>query len=277
MTLLSQPVSFGAVQEMEEVGLFEVLFPELGFLKGTSQDRYHHLDVFQHSLLTFRCLEELMQKEIPLPEDLATETSSYLKQEKKTSWLKWAALFHDLGKEATEGERAGHRTFYGHAEASQKQFGLIARRYRLSNREKTCIDRMIGLHMQPLNLIQEDYKNTLTRRALIRFVKEAGEELNGILMLALADTLAARGKEKPEDMEDRLKDLWRRAISVRDEIIRPLEKSPPLISGNDLIDLGLPPGLLFKTLLSELQEEQQEGKISNREEALEWIKKKINL
>jgi poly(A) polymerase len=112
---------------------------------------------------------------------------------------------------------------------------------------------------------------------LIRFVKEAGEELNGILMLALADTLAARGKEKPEDMEDRLKDLWRRAISVRDEIIRPLEKSPPLISGNDLIDLGLPPGLLFKTLLSELQEEQQEGKISNREEALEWIKKKINL
>jgi len=276
MTLLSQPVSFIAVQAMEEVGLFKFLFPEMDPIKGISQDRYHHLDVFQHSLQTFRCLEELMQKEIPLPGDLAAEISSYLKQNRKAAWLKWAALFHDLGKAATEGEKAGHRTFYGHAETSQKQFGLIAIRYCSSAREKKFIEQMIGWHMNPFYLVQEGYKKTLTRRAVIRFVRMIGEELNGIFLLALADSLAAQGKEKPEDLEDRLVDLWRQSLSVRDEIIRPWQGTPPLVSGKDLIELGLTPGPLFKTVLSEIQEAQWEGKISSREEALEWIKMRLN-
>ncbi len=273
MTLLSQPVSFHAVQAIEEAGLFKVFFPEMYPLKGILQDRYHHLAVFQHSLLTFRCLEELIQREIPLPGDLAAETASYLKQNRKAAWLKWAALFHDLGKAATEGEKAGHKTFYGHAETSQKQFSLIARRYRVSNREKNFIEQMIGWHMKPFYLVQEGYKKALTHRAVIRFVRELGDELNGIFLLALADSLAAQGKEKSEDQEDRLVDLWRQSISVRDEIIRPWQGNPPLVSGNDLIELGLTPSPLFKTILLKIQEAQWEGKVSSREEALEWIKR----
>lgn len=273
MTWLLQPVSFHAIQEMEEVGLFKVLFPEMALLKKINQDRHHHLNAYEHSLLALQCLEELIQGRIPLPKNLETEKNVYLKETNKAAWLKWAALMHDLGKASTGDEKQGHKTFYGHAEVSKQQFALIASRYRLSNHEKTCMDRMIGLHMRPLYLIQEDYKNTLTQRALIRFVREAGEELTGILMLALTDSLAAQGKEKPKDLEDRLKDLWRRAISVRDKIIRPLEGSPPLVSGKDLIELGLTPGPLFRTVLSEIQEAQLEGKISSREEALAWIKK----
>ena len=52
--LLSQSSSFVSIQGMEPSGLLEVLFPEMGHLKGIIQDRYHHLDVYQHSLLTFR-------------------------------------------------------------------------------------------------------------------------------------------------------------------------------------------------------------------------------
>ena len=106
--------------------------------------------------------------------------------------------------------------------------------------------------MRPLYLVQELIKKTLTRRALIRFVREIGEELNGIFLLALADTLAAQGKEKPKDLEDRLKELWREALFTRDEIIRPLEIIPPLVSGKDLIELGMKPGPVFKTVLSEI-------------------------
>ncbi|MCJ7832949.1 MAG: polynucleotide adenylyltransferase, partial [Deltaproteobacteria bacterium] len=111
---------------------------------------------------------------------------------------------------------------------------------------------------------------------VIRFVRELGDELNGIFLLALADSLAAQGKEKPEDLEDRFVDLWRQALSVRDEIIRPLEGNPPLVSGKDLIELGLTPGPLFKTVLSEIQEAQLEGKISSREQALEWAKSRLD-
>jgi poly(A) polymerase len=135
---------------------------------------------------------------------------------------------------------------------------------------------MIGWHMRPWYLVQEITNKTLTRRAVIRFVRETGGELNGIFLLALADSLAAQGKEKPKDLEDRLRELWRNALSIRDEIIRPLGRTPPLISGRDLIDLGLTPGPLFKALLSELQEEQLEGKISSRPEALEWAKSRLD-
>ena len=132
---------------------------------------------------------------------------------------------------------------------------------------------MIGWHMEPFYLVQEGYKKALTRRAVIRFVRMIGEELNGIFLLALADSLAAQGKEKPEDLEDRLVDLWRQSLSFRDEIIRLWQGNPPLVSGKDLIELGLTPGPLFKTVFSEIQEAQWEGKVSSREEALEWIKR----
>ncbi|MBI4767421.1 MAG: HD domain-containing protein [Deltaproteobacteria bacterium] len=275
--LLSQPASFLSLQALERSGLLKVLLPEMEGLKGIEQDRYHHLDVYQHSLLTYHCLEDLIQKVILLPEDLERETASFLKEDIKTAWLKWAALLHDLGKAVTGVQKKGHKTFYGHAGSSQNLFGPIADRYRVSTREKIFIERMIGWHMRPLVLVQELIRKTLTRRALIHLVREIGDELNGIFLLTLADSLAAQGKEKPKDLEDRLKELWRRALFTRDEIIRPLEIIPPLVSGNDLIALGMKPGPVFKTVLSEIQEEQLEGRISEREQALEWVKRRLDL
>jgi poly(A) polymerase len=275
--LLSQPRSFASLNQMVEAGLLQILFPEMGRLRGVEQDRYHHLDVFQHSLLTLQCLEELIQKDILLPADLEREMSSCFVQERKKAWLKEAALFHDLGKSITMGEKGGHKTFYGHAEASLDQFDSIAKRFRLGNQEKVFIEKIIGLHMRPLLLVQEDRKGHLTRRAIIRFVREGADELNGHFLLALADSLAARGKEKPEDLEERLKSLWREALSVREALIRPLGKNRALVSGKDLIELGLKPGPLFKTLLSEIEEARLEGEISSHGEALDRVKKRLDL
>ncbi len=275
--LLALDNSFVSIKEMEEVGLLTILFPELGRLKGIQQDRYHHLDVFQHSLLTFQCLEKLIQRLIPLPKDLDGEMVSTLKPDRKRAWLKWAALFHDLGKAATGNEKEGFKTFYGHPEASQTLFGFVAERYRLSNREKEFIEKMIGWHMRPLFLVQEDRMGHLGRRALNRLVREGADELSSHFLLALADSLAAQGNEKPEDLEDRLIDLWRKAIFIRDEWLRPLSNTPPLISGRDLIELGLTPGPIFKTLLSEVEEEQWDGEVKSREEAIEWVKRRLEI
>ena len=69
--------------------------------------------------------------------------------------------------------------------------------------------------------------------------------------------------------------LWEKALLIRDECIRPMRKAPALVSGLDLIELGLTPGPLFKTLLSELEEERFEGGITNKEEAVGWLRKQI--
>jgi poly(A) polymerase len=45
-----------------------------------------------------------------------------------------------------------------------------------------------------------------------------------------------------------------------------------LISGKDLIELGLAPGPLFGTILREGYDLQLEGKLRSKEEALAWVK-----
>jgi poly(A) polymerase len=50
---------------------------------------------------------------------------------------------------------------------------------------------------------------------------------------------------------------------------------PPLVTGRDLIDLGLTPGPRFKQLLETLQTEQLEGRLQNREAALDLLKSLI--
>ena len=51
-------------------------------------------------------------------------------------------------------------------------------------------------------------------------------------------------------------------------------KPEPLVNGNDLIELGLKPGPGFKDLLGEAEDEQLEGRLKTREEALAWLKEK---
>jgi poly(A) polymerase len=47
---------------------------------------------------------------------------------------------------------------------------------------------------------------------------------------------------------------------------------PPLVTGRDLIALGLRPGPDFKDILEAVQSRQLEGTLSSPEEALTWVK-----
>ena len=57
-------------------------------------------------------------------------------------------------------------------------------------------------------------------------------------------------------------------LSVKE--VRPVA----LISGKDLIALGLAPGPLFGTILGEAYDVQLEGTHGSREDALAWVKRK---
>jgi poly(A) polymerase len=273
--LLSLPEAFRQVALMDPAGLLEALFPELCQLKQVPQNGYHHLNAYDHSVLSLQYLEQTLSDPSQVSPVIREEIRGLQRGIIKIPWLKWAALLHDLGKAAT-GEQKGDRlTFYGHVSASQNLFQSIAERYRLSHREKNYIEQMIGWHMRPLHLVQEERKMSLSRKALTRFVREVGDELTGVFLMALADSLAARGEEKPADLETHLIALWEKALAIREEVVRPLQKARPLITGQDLIDLGLSPGPFFKTLLSDIQEERLEGKIATREEALQWARRRI--
>ena len=50
---------------------------------------------------------------------------------------------------------------------------------------------------------------------------------------------------------------------------------PPLITGQDLIDLGLKPGPKFKEVLESVRDEQLDGKVTTKEEAIEFARRLI--
>jgi len=51
----------------------------------------------------------------------------------------------------------------------------------------------------------------------------------------------------------------------------------PLINGEDLKEMGLAPGPLYKVILTRVEDEQLEGRIHHRAEAISFVKKNYGL
>jgi poly(A) polymerase len=272
--ILGLPAAFSWLVRMDEDGLLDVLFPEMVALRHTPQNGFHHLHVHGHTLLAFQRLEEILRGEYPLPDELSGERDRYLAPNHISVRLKWSVLAHDLGKPAAAGRKGDRLTFYGHDRIGQEVFDGIAERLRLGSRAREQTRRLIGLHLRPFHLLQVQARGALSRRALLRFLREGREDLTGTFLLALADSLASRGPDKPSDLEARLLQLWQECRSLEATMGRPGEPIPPLITGRDLIRLGYPPGPFFKTILERVREEQWLGNLQDGAEALEWVRRK---
>jgi poly(A) polymerase len=127
--------------------------------------------------------------------------------------------------------------------------------------------------MRPFLLLPAFRERELSFRALGRLVRAARPELPGLFALAMADSLAGQGPLKPADSEAVLADLADAALQFLRERLEPQERRPKLLSGHDLIRLGLKPGPQFRQLLTAVEEAQWEGIVRTREEALEMVQR----
>ncbi len=187
--------------------------------------------------------------------------------------LKWGALFHDLGKPETHRLVAEKITFYNHDQAGAAIFEVIAERLHWPKDDRNRVARLIALHMWPFHLSNARLRTGITRKACLRLVKAVGDDLTGLFLLAMADSLAGQGVGKPEGMEENLAVLLREVHGVYAEYIQPVFANPPLVTGHDLIAVfSLEPGPIFKDILDGLVVAQVEGLVTDREEALAWVK-----
>ena len=139
---------------------------------------------------------------------------------------------------------------------------------RLSAAEAKTVATLIRLHMRPFLLLPAFRERELTFRALGRLVRAARPELPGLFALAMADSLAGQGPQKPPDSEAVLADLADAAYRFLKDRLEPQERLPRLVNGHDLIRLGLPPGPKFRQILTAVEEAQWEGGVRTRDEAL---------
>lgn len=278
-TILSSANGAKEFREMADTGLLLELFPELGACKGVEQPDFHHLDVFDHCLETLHCVEKIICHPERYFTCYLTEIKEYLSDSQTRIRLKWAALFHDLGKPSTLSEHKhekGRVTFHQHDFIGSQMVVEMAGRVRFSREDIKIITDLIDQHMHPFHLSSHYRKGQLTTRAVVRLAKKADQHLIGLFLLAMSDSLASHGRLKPETMEQEIDGLFGQVFSEYISLIRPIQKSKKLLDGNDLINhFNLKPGPEFREILDELELAVIEKTVQNREEAIKWVSRYI--
>jgi poly(A) polymerase len=126
--------------------------------------------------------------------------------------LRWAALFHDLGKAEVFEIIDNKVTFHGHEIISAKIFNRFSKRTMIFNKE----DRdKIHFLIKNLGYI-EAYEKSWTDSAVRRFAKEIGPYLNDLLILSQAD-ITTKYQAKKDKILNRIKDLKLRIDKITKE------------------------------------------------------------
>jgi poly(A) polymerase len=274
--IFASPRATAALLAMAEVGLLPQLLPELYRARGVVQPEFHQLDVFDHSVLTLAMMEKILADPAVYFPGQAEEFRGYLGQGGRVVALKWAALLHDIGKPPTRGEhprQPGRITFYRHDCVGEELAAGIGQRLKWSRSEASLVAGLVAMHMQPFHLCNVlRGGGRLSRRAVLKLCRRAGGELNGLFLLAMADSLAGKGEKSPVRMEEEVAQLHARVIRLYQEHIRPVLAGAPLLTGRDLIEtFGLTPGPLFARLLDGLATARVEGTVADRPAALAWV------
>ena len=267
--LFSSPNSASILLQMQESGLLFELLPQLQRMEGVRQPLSHHLDVLDHSLATVQRLEEIFEN----PSQFfpgSPSIDAYFCDGRKKVLLKWAALLHDCGKPQSEGERNGRITFYNHDRRGAALFKEIADHYRWSRKDTSFVRTLIDGHMWPFHLNNVFRRQPISKRSCLRLAKRYKDDLPGLFLLAMADSLAGEGPEKPEGLEVSLAALYREVDLIYRQDLALKMADPPLLTGHDLIEhIGLEPGPIFKKILGRIRDMQLCGELGGKQQALD--------
>jgi len=256
-------------------GLLDILVPEWRDMPSVTQNPYHHLDVWEHTLDVMRQFDALQDpatdETLRLPEDLLEPMREYLDEcptppHTRRSLLRTAILLHDTGKPATRTEdEDGRIRFFGHERTSEDIARGWASRWKLSGRERDYVAAVVGLHMRPGSLMGQQ----VTPRAVHRFFRDAGMAAPALLLLNAADRMAARGPWTTDnEVREQAEGSWRILrtwLEMKDTVALPLP-----VSGRDLMTaFSIPPGPEVGRLIQVLREAHSETPFPDREAALE--------
>ena len=172
--------------------------------------------------------------------------------------LRWAALFHDMGKPASftlDEQGVGH--FRGHGEISTAMAGDIMARLKLDNATRQRVTELVRRHDMPIEPLEKTVKRWLGR---------LGEEaFFDLLALKRADNLAQAPEYRGRQREyDRLEQLAREILQGQACFtLRDLA-----VDGGDLLALGMRPGPGVGRMLEALLEDVLEERLPNERRAL---------
>jgi putative nucleotidyltransferase with HDIG domain len=279
---LVPPRATGALRLMDEDGLLGHLLPEIEPMRGMEQGRYHHLDVWGHTLEVVAQLELILQDTPRFFPHTRHEIARVLDHRHARAVLLLAGLLHDIGKPASRVlTPEGWWRFYEHDRRGAEMARAIARRFRLRRKHTDEIAALIRNHLRPLQLAalelpQDDRPpEPISQNALLRLYRSVHPHGVALTLLALADIRACRGPATlpgfPERVAVLLDDMLRRYLDWRHA-----RRVGPLLTGKDLIAAGYAPGQRFGAALAAVEEAHVEDLVNTKAEALDMARQLLD-
>jgi len=262
--LLLAPHVLDGLALADRLGLLDEVLPELAHLHGIEQSRYHHLDVYGHTLEVLAALIELDRDAGPrlrvaLDQRLADELT-------RGEALRFGALLHDVGKRATRSVGSdGRVSFIGHDERGAAMVRALGRRLRASERFTRYLEALTRHHLALGFLVHE---RPLDRRTVYRYLARTMPVEVEVTLLSCADRLATRGRKAETATEAHLelaRELMEAALDWR-------EHGPPRLPVRP-DELGIGPGPELGRVLAELREAVYAGEAATRDEIIELARR----
>jgi tRNA nucleotidyltransferase (CCA-adding enzyme) len=248
---------------MREIGLIEHDYPELKTLIGTPQEPDWHPegDVWSHTLMVLDAGAEMIR-----------DTDRDLTEEEKRQ-IMLGCLCHDLGKPATTETIDGRIRSRGHEEAGEAPAKSLLARWSFSKRDEQAALAAVTRHLSPGSHLRSMQKGEITETQLINITRRMIRRIHPVswkvlICVAEADT-RGRNTDDAEPHAREIRETYERII--REHL---KEETTPLLQGNDLVNLGFVPGPVFGTIIEAVEAERDAGRISTKEDALDFVRKR---
>jgi poly(A) polymerase len=234
--MLTEGQARRAFELLDETGLLREVLPEVERMKGVEQPPQFHPEG-DVWVHTLLILEKL--------------------QAGGSATLALGALLHDVGKPPTFRIAPDRIRFDGHVEVGERMAEEIGHRLRLSHAE---IEQVCALVANHLRFADAPRMKPSTLKRFFRLPK-----FEEHLELHRMDCLSSHADLSLYEF------VQQKLAEMPPEVIRP----QPLVTGDDLIALGHRPGPAFKSMLRTAEDAQLEGRVANKEEALEFVRREF--
>ena len=229
--------------ELQRCGLLQLIIPELSALDIVeTRNGRAHKNNFYHTL----------------------EVVDNVAKHSDNLWLRWAALFHDVGKtKSKRWEPALGWTFHNHNYIGAKMIPSIFRRMKLPMDAKMkYVEKLVDLHMRPIVIADE----VVTDSAVRRLMNDAGDDIDDLMTLCEADITSKNEVRKKRFLEN-FRMVRKKLTDLKERDYKRLLQ--PVIDGNEIMEMfSLQPCREVGQLKQYLKDAVLDNRVPNEREPL---------
>lgn len=289
--ILDSEYAAAAIRLLDQLRVTDLLFPELITQKNVQHTSPYTQNVWEHTLFTMQslfsilailCGETVREKlNNPVYGFLKLRIGNYTPSLKtlfatplsidrtRRSLLQFAALYHETGKSA-------QNLIVHHADSAHTAHYAAdrARKLKLSAAEVKHIEKILRQQNALLPIVKNG--QTPSRREIYRFFRNCQGAGIEVIILFLADMLAAYGVTLPQEKWETTINICQAMLDAYWNEIGDIINPKILLNGDDLQKIfGLAPGPQIGVIIEAVREAQAAGEIQDRQQVLSFVERLI--